>query len=153
MSSLEHEGSHGEDWWQIWYVYDGKVGILMPFGYGWHIDGLVNERGNSIANTLELRLSCTHPSIYYSVYSRLPNWILLMPTTLRWRHNGCEGVSNHQPHDCLLNLLFRHRSKKTSKLRVTCLCAGNSRGTGEFPAQRASNTENVSIWWHHHECQ
>ena len=24
------------------------------------------------------------------------------------------------------------------------------RWTGEFPAQRASNTENVSIWWHHH---
>ena len=24
-------------------------------------------------------------------------------------------------------------------------------GTGEFPAQRASNAENVSIWWVHHE--
>ena len=24
-------------------------------------------------------------------------------------------------------------------------------GTGEFPAQVASNTENVSIWWRHHE--
>ena len=22
---------------------------------------------------------------------------------------------------------------------------------GDFPAQRASNSENVSIWWHHHE--
>ena len=22
--------------------------------------------------------------------------------------------------------------------------------TGEFPAQRASNAENVSIWWRHH---
>ena len=33
---------------------------------------------------------------------------------------------NHQPHDCLLNLLFRRRSKKTSKLRVTGLCVGNS---------------------------
>ena len=22
---------------------------------------------------------------------------------------------------------------------------------GEFPAQRASNAENVSIWWRHHE--
>ena len=36
-----------------------------------------------------------------------------------------------------------HRSKKTSKFRVTGLCAGNHR----FPAQRASNAENVSIWW------
>ena len=44
----------------------------------------------------------------------------------------------------------RHRSKKTSKLRVTGLCEGNSPVTSEFPAQRASNTENVSIWWCHH---
>ena len=29
-------------------------------------------------------------------------------------------------------------------------CAGNSPGTGEFPAQKASNVENVSIWWRHH---
>ena len=29
-------------------------------------------------------------------------------------------------------------------------CAGNSPGTGEFPAQMASNAENVSIWWRHH---
>ena len=40
---------------------------------------------------------------------------------LRWRHNGRDSVSNHQPHDCFLNRLFRRRSKKTSKLRVT-LC-------------------------------
>ena len=31
------------------------------------------------------------------------------------------------------------------------ICAGNSPGTGEFPVQRASNAENVSIWWRHHE--
>ena len=54
---------------------------------------------------------------------------------------GCDGVSNHQPRGCLLNRLFRRRSKKTSKLRVTGLCAGNSPGTGEFPAQMASNAE------------
>ena len=71
--------------------------------------------------------------------------------TLRWRHNGCDCVSNHLPHDCLLNRLFRRRSKETSKLRVTGLCAKNSPVTGEFPAQWASNAENVSIWWRHHE--
>ena len=70
--------------------------------------------------------------------------------TLLWRHNGRDSVSNHQPHGCLLNRLFRRISKKTSKLRVTGLCAGNSPVTGEFPAQMASNAENVSIWWHHY---
>ena len=71
-------------------------------------------------------------------------------STLRWRINGRDSVSNHQSHDCLLNRLFRRRSKKTSKLRVTGLCVGNSPGTGEFPAQMASNAEYVSIWWRHH---
>ena len=71
--------------------------------------------------------------------------------TLRWRHNGHDSVSNHQPHHCLLNRLFGCRSKKTSKLRVTGLCAGNSPGTAEFPPQMASNAENVSIWWRHHD--
>ena len=61
-----------------------------------------------------------------------------------------DSVSNHQLHDCLLNRLFRRRSKKTSKFRVTGLCAGNSPGTGEFPTQMASYAENVSIWWRYH---
>ena len=71
---------------------------------------------------------------------------------LKWRHNGRNNISNHQPRDCFLNRLFRRRSKKTSKHRVTGLCAGNSPGTGEFPAQMASNAENASIWWRHHGC-
>ena len=44
-----------------------------------------------------------------------------------------------------------YSDKKTSKLRVNGLCAGNSPGTGEFPAQMASKAENVSIWWRHHD--
>ena len=69
---------------------------------------------------------------------------------LQWHHNERDGVSNHQPHDCLLKRLSRRISKKTSKLRVTGLCAGNSPMTGEFPAERSSNTENVPIWRRHH---
>ena len=58
---------------------------------------------------------------------------------LQWRHYGRDDVSNHQPHDCL-----------ETKLRVTGLCAVNAPVTGEFFAQKASNAENVSIWWRHH---
>ena len=61
-----------------------------------------------------------------------------------------DGVSNHQPYECLLNCPFRRKSKKTSKFRVTGLCVENSPEPGEFPAQMASNTENVFIWWRHH---
>ena len=69
---------------------------------------------------------------------------------LQWRHNDLDGVSNHQPHDCLLKRLFTHRSKKTSKLRVTGLCVGNSPVAGELSTQRATNADNASIWWRHH---
>ena len=48
----------------------------------------------------------------------------LFGVSLQWRHKGCDGVSNHQPHDCLLNRLSTHRSKKTSTLRVTGLLCG-----------------------------
>ena len=58
---------------------------------------------------------------------------LIYVSSLHWRHNDQDGVSNHQPHGCLLNRLFRRRSKKTSKLRVTGLCVGNSPGPVNSP--------------------
>ena len=89
-----------------------------------------------------------------SIISTTDHWVGFLlwqeMTAFQWRHNGRDSVSNHQPHDCLLNRLFRRRSKKTSKLRVTGLFAGNSPVTGEFPAQMTNNAENVSIWRRHH---
>ena len=69
--------------------------------------------------------------------------------SLRWRHNERNGVSNHRRLDCFLNHLIRRWSKKTSKLRVTSLCGRNSSVTDDFPAQMASNAENISIRWCH----
>ena len=56
--------------------------------------------------------------------------------SLQWRHNVHDGVSNHRRFDCLLNRLFRRRSKKTSKICVTVLCEGDSLVTGEFPRKK-----------------
>ena len=42
-------------------------------------------------------------------------------------------------------------AKKTSKFRVTGLCEENPPVNGEFPSQKASNAECVSIWWRHHD--
>ena len=53
--------------------------------------------------------------------------------TLQWRHNGHRGASNQQPY-------------------ITGLCAGNWPVAVEISAQRASNEENVSIWWRRHAC-
>ena len=67
--------------------------------------------------------------------------------SLPWRHDRREGVSNYQRHRCLLNRLFRQRSKKTSKFRVTGLCVGNSPVTGT----KASDAELwCFLWWRHH---
>ena len=53
--------------------------------------------------------------------------VLSFPASaLRLRHSGRDSLSNHQLHHCLLNRLFRRRSKNTSKPRVTGLCVGNS---------------------------
>ena len=94
------------------------------------------------------RLPCLgrgHSSSDEVALTHMNKWIALLQ-----HHNGHDGVSNHQPRDCLFNRLFRRRSKKTSKLRVTRLCVGNSPEIGEFPAQMAGMAENYFIWWRHH---
>ena len=55
------------------------------------------------------------------------------------------------PRQCWAGSLMCICVTKTSKFRVTGLCKGNSPVTSEFPAQMASNTENVFIWWRHHD--
>ena len=89
----------------------------------------------SLESPTALWYGICHPSRYYRDY--ITGTLSYSSSSLLWRHNGHDGVSNHQPQHCLLNRLFGCRSKKTSKLRVTALCAG----TGEFPAQMANNAE------------
>ena len=134
-----------------------------------HIDCLTQDCINFNPLAIESLQSCAESLICISSLSHSSTWFFFKKDnnfeahvqhtallwyvpflSLQWRHNGCDGVLNHQPHHCLLSRLFRRRSMKTSKLRVTGLCAGNSPVTGEFPAQMASNAENVSIWWRHH---
>ena len=75
------------------------------------------------------------PSLYFSSMLSAPelntgNSAMAETTSEAYDH---DGVSNHQPHGCLLNRLFRRRSKKTPKLRVTGLCAGKSPGPVNSP--------------------
>ena len=82
-------------------------------------------------------------NMYCTLYdSSLPSYDYLLGTAtmlcvlvmaLQWRHNGRNIVSHRPSHDWLLNRLFRRRSKKTSKLRVIGLCAGNSPGNDDSP--------------------
>ena len=40
--------------------------------------------------------------------------------------------------------------RKHQSSALVVIRAGNSPETGEFPAQMATDAENVSIWWRHH---
>ena len=112
----------------------------------WHTDNTRTTFPEEKNNTFKLMSLSDSSSMFYPNSYPWPTY----PGLLRWRHNEHHDVSNNQPLGCLLNCLFRCRSKETSKLCVTGLCGGNSPVTGEFPAQRISNAENVSIWWRHH---
>ena len=85
--------------------------------------------------TYQIQLKAIHLCIFAQSFALAPlhksNKYLRL--SLHYRHKGHDGVSNNQPHHCLLNRLFGRRSKKTSKLRVIGLCAGNSPETSEFP--------------------
>ena len=125
----------------IWNVYDsgrhrGRMVSCYVFPFFLH-----NVRSNSISPDLPHPHPHPHPPQYCTTSLSIQLNACTF-YTLRWRHNGRDNVFNHQPPG-LLNRLFRHRSKKTSKLRVTGLCV----------AQMASNAENVSIWWRHHDNQ
>ena len=67
-------------------------------------------------------------SFYFMETIWMQNILLILFITMfyalihSFHYNGRDSVSNRQPHDCLLNRLFRRRSKKTSTLRVTGLC-------------------------------
>ena len=101
----------------------------------WVILSILNKRNHTefiVYDKFSIFSRTTVACLHYAVKS------------LHWRHNEGDRVSNHQPHDCLLNRLFKRRSKP-SKFRVRGIHRWSV-----FPAQRASNAENVSIWWRHH---
>ena len=97
----------------------------------WSIDSVILLPGTQQAPTITIH-KLLIISIFYNMtinndsvvtaWDQLPAFLF---NPLQLRHNGRDGVSNHQPHHCLLNRLFWRRSKKTSKLRVTGLCAGS----------------------------
>ena len=140
---------------------------LLIIKWPWQKFGVGNLLVPILAPLVGQQLSGTEGPVCYLRY--VCWWKLAKPAhTLIMRNawspvsplTGCEVTRAHLTSSqetlqlvqvsCLLNRLFRRKSKKTSKLRVTGLCAGNSPGTGEFPAQMASDAENVSIWWRHH---
>ena len=63
--------------------------------------------------------------VFFLLCLKICIWFTPCHASLQWCHNGRDSVSNHEPHDCLLNCLFKRRSKKT----------------GEIPAEMANNAK------------
>ena len=90
----------------------------------------------------------------------VPIWNPSKITSIQCGYNTVSILQNHH-NDAIMSatasqitslvystVYSRRRSKKTSKLRVTDLCEGNSPVTNEFPAQRASNADLMTSSWY-----
>ena len=92
--------------WQVVYIFISDVTFCKDCGWSSHnIDGWRDRFRIWTKVSLVVMLQ----DLCYS-----PAWAfpLKFSSALHWGHNDHDGVSNHQPHDCLLNRLFRRRSKK-----------------------------------------
>ena len=80
-------------------------------------------------------------------------WASGRPSALQWRHNEHDGVSNHQPHDCLLKRLFRCRSRKHQSYASPAFVRGIHQWPVNSP-QKGSVTQKMFpfddvIMWNH----
>ena len=106
-----------------------KLKQLLINGSKWNICTYDSQFQWIDGQPAQIEYTCILTRHFSPTIPRTPSysWSLLKcPSVFHWRHNGRCSVSHHQPYDCLLNCLFRRTSKKTSKLRVTGLCVGNS---------------------------
>ena len=151
----EHRFAAGVSLWMIhnesvpWDI-QWKNSYRFFFAYIFFVGGLNQQKAKYVDFFFWAHIRYLWLPTSLAQLLRSSQYLAYKKQPLQWSHGGRNGVSNHQPHDSLLNRFFRRRSKKTSKLHVTGLCAGNSPVTGEFPAQMASSAENVFIWWRHH---
>ena len=60
-------------------------------------------------------------------------YILNAMNSLRWRHNGRDDVSDHQPHDCLLNVYSGADQRKLQSSASLVFVRGIHRGPVNSP--------------------
>ena len=110
-------------WWPInvnFWKTDKINGILYDLSCIYHrLDTWPSEKYNHnnqhsiffiITNNQYVRK--THQKAWHILVQFYIGSPTVLIASLQWRHYGRDGVSNHQPRHCLLNRLFRRRSKK-----------------------------------------
>ena len=69
--------------------------------------------------------------------------------SVQWHHNEQDGVSNHQPHGCLLNR-FSGADQRTHQSSASLAFVRGIHRDRWIPRTKGQLRGNVSIWWHHH---
>ena len=80
----------------------------------------------------------------HCAFMSLPHIITVTSQWTRWRPKSPASRLFIQP------FIQAQKKDNIKAMRRWLLCEGDSPVSGEFPVQRASNAENVSIWWRHH---
>ena len=69
---------------------------------------------------------------------------------LQWRHNECDGVSNHRCLDCLLNSLYRPQATRLCCLycqTALCACRKDEKTTNRLDCSTASMLPSSDYIW------
>ena len=148
------------DWWFAMPCRSGNVAVVIGYIENLNLAIIMSESnyryvwpslGTRLNNFVRFSLAIHNSENIFADYETLFDWQIPTIYPLQWRHNYHDGISNHRRLDCLFNLLFGRRSKKTSTLSVIGLCEGNPPATSGFPSQRASNAisnGSISHMWH-----
>ena len=103
----------------------------------------------------DIQTTIPHPDISWSLLvtraTGCMQYGIQMTINITMTSYDHDGVSNHQPHGCFTQPFIQTQIKENIKAPRHWPLCGEFTGAGEFPEQRASYAENVSIWWRHHE--
>ena len=113
------------------HIYD-YLDIVLRIMFDIYLMGTTRNRKMLIlpSSPLKANMIKTERPRHNAPKTWYPHFIRL--TYVHYSDAG-DGVSNLQPHDCILDHLFRHRSKKTSKVRVTGFVKGIHRWLVDSP--------------------
>ena len=104
---------------------------------------------------MELRLSCTNPYVFLALTHRCVSVLIIHKSQYINKSYHYNDVITSTMASQITSLMIVYSTVYSGtdqrKQQSSASLAFARRMTGEFPAQRASNAENVSIWWHHME--
>ena len=106
----------------------------------------IHHLNNTILPNLQCHRRFSNFNNRKSVGPTLTDVWKIQANTLQWRHNGRDGVSNHQPHYCLLNRLFKAQIKENIKAPRHWPLWGDSRHKWPVTRKMFPFDDVIMIW-------